>query len=341
MTFHPTLPIVVVIVGAIALALCLWQLVAVRGRRLAWLRRTLLVALAVAMAFRPALPGGEVPTASIQARVLIVLDTSQSVAAEDWGSEARLAGMQEDVVEIARSFAGADLSVISFDSQAILRVPLTDDGSAVIEMVRALRPEIAQQSRGTSVAVAHDLLKSELERSAASDPASPAIVFYLGDGEHTAEDEPQSFADVAGLVDRGFVLGYGTEQGGRMRVSSFNPNEDRYLQDPAGGDAISRIDEGRLRAIASELGISYLHRAPGLPLADALGPMAALDGAADLDRTEQARLEIAWVLGIPIALLLAWEALSLARSLRSTRGILGTDRRAAGASAGAARERLR
>ncbi|QUW19604.1 VWA domain-containing protein [Agrococcus sp. Marseille-Q4369] len=324
-TFHPTLPVLVAIVGALALALCVWQLVAARGRRIAWLRRSLLVALAIAMAFRPALPGGEVPTASISARVFVVVDTSQSVAAEDWGSESRLAGMQEDVVEIARSFAGADISVISFDSQALLRVPLTDDGSAVIEMVRALRPEIAQQSRGTSVAAAHDLLRTELERSAAADPGSPAIVFYLGDGEHTAEEPPQSFADLGGLVDRGLVLGYGTEQGGRMRVSSFNPNEDRYLQDPAGGDAVSRIDEGQLQSIASELGISYLHRQPGLPLSDALGPMAALDGAANLDRTEEARLEVAWILGLPIALLLAWEGLSLARSLRSTRGILPTE----------------
>lgn len=325
-TFHPTLPIVVAVLGVAMLALCVWQLVAVRGRRLAWLRRSLLVLLAVAMAFRPALPGGEVPTATIQARVFIVIDTSQSIAAEDWGSDPRLTGMQEDVVEIARAFAGADLSVISFDSQAILRVPLTDDGSAVIEMVRALRPEIAQQSRGTSVAVAHDLLKTELERSRAAEPDSPAIVFYLGDGEHTAEEQPQSFDDVAGLVDRGLVLGYGTEQGGRMRVSSFDPAvQDRYVQDPAGGDALSRIDEGQLGAIADQLGITYLRRAPGLPIADALGPMAAADGEANLDRTEEARLEIAWVLGVPIALLLAWEALSLARSLRGTRGILSRE----------------
>ncbi|MFJ6114712.1 VWA domain-containing protein [Agrococcus sediminis] len=326
-TFHPTLPVLVAVVGVALLALCAWQLVAARGRRMAWLRRTLLVALAVAMAFRPALPGGEVPTASIQARVFVMVDTSQSVAAEDWGSEPRLVGMQEDVVEIARSFAGADISVISFDSTASLRVPLTDDGSAVIEMVRALRPEIAQQSRGTSVAAAHDLLLAELERSAAEEPDSPAIVFYLGDGEHTAEEPPQSFDDVAGLVDRGFVLGYGTEEGGRMRVSSFDPTDEAYLQDPAGGDAISRIDEQQLQSIADELGISYLHRQPGLPLDDALGPMAVLDGEADLDRTEEARLEVAWVLAGPIALLLAWEGLSLARSLRSTRGILREEAR--------------
>lgn len=323
LSFHPALPVVVVVVGALALGLCLWQLVSARGRRLAWIRRTLLVLLAVAMAFRPALPGGEVPTASIQARVFVMIDTSQSVAAEDWGTEPRLTGMQADVVDIARSFAGADISVISFDSQASLRVPLTDDGSAVIEMVRALRPEIAQQSRGTSIAAAHDLLLTELERSEADDPTSPAIVFYLGDGEQTAEGEPQSFADVAGHVDRGLVLGYGTEQGGRMRVSSFDPAEqEQYVQDPAGGDAVSRIDQGRLRGIADQLGITYLHRAPGLPIEDAIGPMAALDGEADLNRTEEARLEVAWVFGAPIALLIAWEGFSLARSLRTTRGIL-------------------
>lgn len=323
LTFHPVLPVAVVVIGVLALGLCVWQLVTMRGRRLAWLRRSLLVLLAVAMAFRPALPGGEVPTASVSARVFVMVDTSQSVAAEDWGGEPRLTGMQEDVVEIARAFAGADISVISFDSQASLRVPLTDDGSAVIEMVRALRPEIAQQSRGTSVAVAAELLHSELERSEADDSASPAIVFYLGDGEHTAEEPPASFQDSAGLIDQGLVLGYGTEQGGRMRISSFDAAEqDRYLQDPAGGDAVSRIDEGQLGQIADQLGITYLHRAPGLPLADALGPMAALDAEANLDRTEEARLEIAWWFGVPIALLLAWEGFSLARSLRTTRGIL-------------------
>lgn len=323
LSFHPTLPVVVIVVGLLAMGLCAWQLLAVRGRRLAWLRRTLLVLLAVAMAFRPALPGGEVPTASIQARVFVMIDTSQSVAAEDWGDQPRLVGMQEDVVEIARAFAGADISVISFDSQASLRVPLTDDGSAVIEMVRALKPEIAQRSRGTSISIAHDLLRTELERSEAEDPTSPAVVFYLGDGEHTAEDAPQTFGDVAGLVDRGLVLGYGTEQGGRMLVSSFDPAEQQqYLQDPAGGDAVSRIDEGALRSIADQLGISYLHRAPGLPIEDALGPMAALDGEADLDQTEEARLEVAWIFGIPIALLIAAEGFSLARSLRTTRGII-------------------
>lgn len=326
LSFEATQPILVTVVGVLALALCAWQLAVARGRRLAWIRRTLLVLLAVAMAFRPALPGGEVPTASIQARVFVMVDTSQSVAAEDWGTDPRLTGMQADVIEIARSFAGADISVISFDSQAALRVPLTDDGSAVIEMVRALKPEIAQQSRGTSVAVAHDLLLSELERTEAADPTSPAVVFYLGDGEHTADGEPQSFADVAAHVDRGLVLGYGTEQGGRMRVSSFDPaQQEQYLQDPAGGDAISRIDEDRLRGIADQLGITYLHRTPALPIEDALGPMAALDGEADLNSTEEARLEVAWVLGIPIALLLAAEGFSLARSLRTTRGLTRKD----------------
>ncbi|WP_405217508.1 VWA domain-containing protein [Agrococcus sp. Ld7] len=323
LSFEAAQPVLVVVIGVLALALCGWQLAIARGRRLAWIRRTLLVLLAVAMAFRPALPGGEVPTASIQARVFVMIDTSQSVAAEDWGTDPRLNGMQADVIEIARSFAGADISVISFDSQATLRVPLTDDGSAVIEMVRALKPEIAQQSRGTSVAVAHDLLLAELERTEAADPSSPAVVFYLGDGEQTADGEPQSFADVADHVDRGLVLGYGTEQGGRMRVSSFDPaQQEQYLQDPSGGDAISRIDEDRLRSIADQLGITYLHRTPALPIEDALGPMAALDGEADLNSTEEARLEVAWILGIPIALLLAAEAFSLARSLRTTRGLM-------------------
>ena len=296
---------------------------AVMGSQRRWTRH-LAVAMSlcslVALGLAWAQPLGKEKVPRERATVVVVLDTSQSIAAEDWGGAPRLEGMRDDVVEIARAFAGADIAVVSFASTASLRVPLTDDGSAVIEMVRAMRPEIAQQSRGTSIAVAHDLLARELERSAAADPSSPSIVFYLGDGEHTAADEPQSFDDIAPLVDRGLVLGYGTAEGGRMRQSGFSAGADApYLQDPAGGDAVSRIDEERLRQVASQLGITYLHRAPGLPIGDALAPMASLASGAGLDRTAEARLEVAWVLAIPLALLLAWEALGLARSLRSTR----------------------
>jgi len=322
-TFLPDIPIAVLgILGLALVGLCVWRLIAERGRRIHWIRRTLMALVVIAMVARPGVPGGEVPTGSINVNVFLVVDTSQSIAAEDWGQgEARIQGIRDDVRDVAYAFAGSNISVITFDSEPELRVPLTDDGSAVIELVNALRPEIGFFSQGSSISAARDMLQQEIERADASDPGAPTIVFYMGDGEQTAEAPPQSFDTVAPLVDSGFVLGYGTEQGGRMQESTFDqPAEPVYVQDPAGGDAISRIDEGALQDIASQLGVSYLHRSADVDLAPSLESMTSQQGEVDLSQYEEARLDLYWVLAVPLFLLLTWELWVFASALRLRSG---------------------
>ncbi len=323
MTFLPDIPVgVLAVVGLALLGLCAWRLVAERGKRVHWIRRTAMALLVVAMVARPGVPGGEVPTGSIDVNVFLVVDTSQSIAAEDWGQgEARIQGIRDDVRDVAYAFAGANISVITFDSEPELRVPLTDDGSAVIELVNALRPEIGFFSQGSSISAARDMLQQEIERADASHPGAPTLVFYMGDGEQTAEAPPESFDAVAPLVDTGFVLGYGTEQGGRMQVSSFEQSEQpEYVQDPAGGEAVSRIDEGALQDIASQMGVSYLHRTADVDLAPSLDAMTSQQGQVDLSQYEEARLDLYWVLAVPLFALLMWELWVFASALRLRSG---------------------
>lgn len=323
MTFLPDIPIALLgIVGLALVGLCVWRLVAERGRRIHWIRRTLMAVVVIAMVARPGVPGGEVPTGSIDVDVFLVIDTSQSIAAEDWGDgEARIQGIRDDVRDVAYAFAGANISVITFDSQPQLRVPLTDDGSAVIELVNALKPEIGFFSQGSSISAARDTLQQEIERADAANPGAPTLVFYMGDGEQTAEAPPQSFDAVAPLVDAGFVLGYGTEQGGRMQESSFEqPTEPVYVQDPAGGDALSRIDEAALQQIATQLGVGYLLRTADVPLAPSLDAMTSQQGEVDLSQTEEARLDLYWVLAVPLFLLMLWELWVFAGALRPRPG---------------------
>lgn len=323
MTFLPDVPVgVLAIVGFALVGLCVWRLVAERGRRIHWVRRVLMALVVIAMVARPGVPGGQVPTGSIDVNVFLVIDTSQSIAAEDWGQgEPRIQGIRDDVRDIAYAFAGSNLSVITFDSQPELRVPLTDDGSAVIELVNALKPEIGFFSQGTSISTARDTLQQEIERADASSPGAPTLVFYMGDGEQTAEAPPQSFDSVAPLVDAGFVLGYGTEQGARMQESSFEqPTEPVYVQDPAGGDAISSIDEGALQDIASQLGVSYLLRSADIALAASLEGMTSQQGEVDLSQYREARLDLYWVLAVPLFLLLTWELWVFASALRLRSG---------------------
>ncbi|WP_430593390.1 vWA domain-containing protein [Humidisolicoccus flavus] len=324
-TFLPDLPIAVIAgVGLALLGLCAWQLIVAPRQRIAWIRRTLMVLLVAVMVARPGIPGGEVPTGSVNVNVFIMVDTTQSVAAEDWGDgEQRLTGMRDDVIAITNQFAGANIAVITFDASASLRVPLTDDGSAVIEMMRALRPELSTYSRGSSISIANQELLEALQAGREKDASTPQIVFYLGDGEQTASSEPESFEESASLISAGFVFGYGTEAGGRMIETTISGNGG-YIQDPATGtDALSKIDVGALETIADQLGISFLQRSANVDVEDTLSAMASGTATANLDSFEEARLDLYWVFAAPLFLLIVWELAAVLRSLRSVRGVGG------------------
>lgn len=320
MTLLPDIPLPALVIATFGLlAFCVWRAIVARKQLMGWIRRGVMVLLVAAMIAHPGVPGGLVPTGSISANVFLVIDTSQSMAAEDWGDETRLDGVREDVRDVAYAFAGADISVITFNSTATLNVPLTSDGSAVIEMVRAMRPEIAETSRGSSVSSGRDLLVEEVERLNSSSPGDPIIVIYMGDGEQTSADPVDSFADLNGMISGGFVLGYGTEEGAQMPRSTYTGLTDEYVIDPSTGQpAISSIDQSNLQSIASEAGLTYLHRSPGTELQTSLDGLSDGDAEISMERMRESRLDLYWVFAYPLAALLAWEAFHIMRQIRKT-----------------------
>ncbi|MBA3605434.1 MAG: hypothetical protein H0W46_05560, partial [Acidimicrobiia bacterium] len=106
----------------------------------------------------------------------------------------------------------------------------------------------------------------------------------------------------------GAVLGYGTRRGGRMRewLGTDGPGRP-YIFDPVTGeDAISRIDDETLRAIAAELDVEYEHRqAPGsvATIVDGLdqGGRAASGDAVPV------RTDRAWLLALLLVAVVLWE----------------------------------
>ena len=113
-------------------------------------------------------------------------------------------------------------------------------------------------SRGSSVTIARDQLRTALERGRDTHPERARLVFYFGDGEQTAQD-PRPFDIASQLINGGAVLGYGTAAGGRMAITAAFETGD--IVDPSTGQpAISVIDEEQLAAISNQLGVPYLHR---------------------------------------------------------------------------------
>ncbi|KQN45698.1 VWA domain-containing protein [Frigoribacterium sp. Leaf44] len=329
LVFQPVLPWWLLGVAAVALlGFTGWRVVAERGRRrvlLTWVRRLVIVALLLVVAVRPSLPGGSAQASVAQLNVFFVVDTTSSIAAEDWGDgQRRLDGVRSDIAEVTSQLAGARFSLLSFDSTAVLRTPLTDDASAVVAAADAMNQEVTYYSSGSSVSEANDLLAERLTEARQSAPERANVVYYLGDGEQTSGTEPESFAASAGDVDGGAVFGYGTEQGGKMRVFDGYGDEystEEYIQDrtQAGDpDAVSRIDEDALRRIADQLGVPYVHRTADTSVDAAVAD--ARDGAVASDEGRaDSLIDLYWLAAIPAFLLLLIDVALVARALGEVR----------------------
>ena len=92
----------------------------------------------------------------------------------------------------------------------------------------------------------------------------------FGDGEQTVDTPPESFSASEKYTDSGAVFGYGTAEGGPMRITTGGVSDQGggYIQ-YQGTDALSVLDEANLEAIADELDVEYARRtadaAPVLP----------------------------------------------------------------------------
>ncbi|NYE94466.1 Ca-activated chloride channel family protein [Psychromicrobium silvestre] len=308
--------------AAVLMAGCLW--LALTGvERIAWLRRTALTLLLLLTLLRPGVGTVDLSAASAQLDVIFVVDTTSSSMAEDYAKgKPRLDGMKADMLAIADKLPGAHLSLISFDQDAVVKLPLTSDRNAFDNAVDILSPEITLYSRGSSVTVAAKTLQSRLAAAQKSHPERARVVFYLGDGEQTASTPPAPFQPQQGLISAGAVLGYGTAAGGKMKENTgfgAAPGPG-YIQDNSSdghGDAISKIDENMLKQIAQQLGVPYQHRQAGDGVDSVTGSVAGAALKLDGSSGSRAQFELYWIFGLGVLALAGWELFDTLRQWRS------------------------
>ncbi len=325
MILQPLLhPVLLVLLCGAAAALAVHALLTRPGDRGRWGLRLGIVLALFLLLLRPGIPGGQTETMATDTDIVIVLDTTASMVAEDGpGGGPRLAQVREDVEAIVAAYPGARFALLTFDAEAVQRLPLTTDTSALASALQVLQPEVTAHSRGSSVWLAADLLAQTLQQAAESTPDRARMVFYLGDGEQTASSAPGSFASAGELADGGAVLGYGTAEGGPMRITSgrvaSGGSDTEYIQ-YQGQRALSTIDEETLGRIAADLGVTYQHRGGGEELV--LPEPPATTVARTGSDTPGGVIELTWMLALLFVVLLAVEiAIDTARLVR-LRGLL-------------------
>ncbi|CAN5394038.1 VWA domain-containing protein [soil metagenome] len=315
------------------IALLLWQLWRTRrdgrqrkGWKARWspIRRLGILALLVLAAFGPAVPGAMTKVVVSDIDVFLVIDTTTSSNAEDAGpnQETRLDAIKADALKVATAYGGARYSVITFDNGSLVRMPLVADPTALASTLDTLEVELADYAGGSSISEALPTLLKRLQGSQDQHPERLRLVFYFGDGEQTRSSAPDSMAEAAPLISDGAVFGYGTAAGGPMRPNvGFGDDTDApYLLDttlPGSPTAVSRIDEGALKTLASQLGVGYQHRVPGSEpsfhdVGDRMGQEIEVPEVAVAER-------LYWVPVLPAFLLLLWDLVLAARNVGELR----------------------
>lgn len=342
MFLRPILPVfgivLVLLVGLGLVALGLRR--RTRSARLDAARRALLVVVLALMCAGPSIPG-EATEVRTAAQAWIVVDRTGSMAAEDYeGGAPRIDGVKKDIAAILDEMPGARATILVWDSDLRTVLPLTTDRGAVDSFLETFAQELSASSAGSSPNRPAAGLAEALAASKEADPQEVRALFVLTDGETSNEgawspyeiDDPSAWNRVGTLVDGGAIIGYGTAEGGRMRVRRLNDVQsgapEEYIPDgygPDAPDAISRIDEDALRGIASRTGLEYVHS----PADSRIRSVAAsIDDSAE--RVVEAREAVAaaryvlWPFALVLGALLAWESAVLAgraRALRRSRAI--------------------
>ena len=288
-----------------------------RGR---WALRLGMIVVVFVILLRPGIPGGTSQTLATDTDVVIVVDTTASIVAEDWaGDRPRIDGVRTDVQAIVDEYPGARFALISFDAAAQLRLPLTTDATALMSSLDVMRPEVTDQSRGSSIGIANRMLADTLSAAAKASPERSRMVFYLGDGEQTASSEPESFASSAKYVDGGAVLGYGTTEGGPMRKTTGQGTEGGDYIEYQGQPALSVIDEDNLRKVSEQLGVEYQARTADARIELPEAPTSTTDYAASGEVGNV--IELYWIAALALIVLLAVEVALATASVVRLRGL--------------------
>jgi Ca-activated chloride channel family protein len=189
-------------------------------------------------------------------QVMIALDLSRSMGAEDAGG----AGLSGDVppsrLERARyltgqlldALRGESVGLIIFAGTAFVQVPLSTDYQIVREFLPVLTPDYMPQGGSDYKGMMEAALEGFGEQA-----DSDRYLFVLSDGESSTADWETRLADLEERQVHVVALGLGSDKG------AFIPDGfGGYLQDQDGGTIHSRLMPATLQALAKRTNGQYL-----------------------------------------------------------------------------------
>lgn len=214
---------------------------------------TLAISLLLVALARPRYGAGTVEVKQRGLDIVIGIDTSRSMLAEDAGPGiSRLDRARLAALDLARLARRDRLGLVAFAGTAFLQCPLTVDDAAFRQSLEALDTDIIPQG-GTALGAA---IRTALG-AFGDDRDNVRVLVLLTDGEDHEASAEEAAKDAAARGLKVFTVGVGTARGELIRLTGPDGSES-YLKDSEGNVVKSSLNEGLLRAIAEAAGGFYL-----------------------------------------------------------------------------------
>jgi Ca-activated chloride channel homolog len=216
-------------------------------RRLQFIVLMLGFLLGCVAASGPMLPGGEEKIKVTGIDVVVALDVSNSMLAEDI-SPSRLERAKLALNNLLLQLEGDRLGIVLFAGKAYTGLPLTDDKSAAQMVIESVSTGTVEY-QGTAVGAAIDQAAQLFYDN--QDGRGKAII-VISDGENH-EDNGAEAATRA--VEKGIIvntIGIGSSGGASIPEFDENGNTKGFKRDAAGSVVTTRLNEAELQKIAAE-----------------------------------------------------------------------------------------
>ena len=232
--------------------------------------------------------------------IIVAVDTSRSMLSTDVAPD-RLTRAKLLTQDLVRLLKNDRIGLVAFAGSAFLQAPLTLDYTAVINALGELDTNVIPKG-GTDIAAA---IATAGEAFGKAEGHTRALVI-MTDGEELDADGIVAAKKAAALGIRIFTVGIGSTEGSLIPIRNGEGRQD-FVRDATGKPVQSRLDENRLKEIASATGGFYVP----------LGPDAAREifqkGIEPMDLAEtgifaarQPLERYQWPLGFAIGFLVLW-----------------------------------
>ncbi len=179
--------------------------------------------------------------------IMIVLDQSSSMAAEDFPPMNRFDTARDMIRRFIAGRSGDSIGLVSFGSEAVLRSPPTADYQWVSDRL----DDMKIGELGDDTAAGMGLAVAALHLADSSAPEK--VILLLTDGDDNAgEIRPETAARLAaGKGIRIYAVGVGSD--GEVPITLVHPETGQLTR----GTIVTRFDEERLKKLAETTGGGY------------------------------------------------------------------------------------